>query len=104
MRTHPPKEEFMVEENVNYKISTSEGAVSADANTVPISILPPSPEEAEHPDTLQQAALTFNPSPPLKEAEEYSIKAPDNQAELMHWQFPQGPPRIQEAQATCLPW
>ncbi len=83
----PPKEEFVVEENVNFKRPTSVGAVSADDDTVPASNLPPPQEEAKHPGTLQQATLTFNPSPPLKEAKEYSIEAPDNQAELMRWHY-----------------
>jgi hypothetical protein len=79
----PPKEEFVAEENMNYKKPTSKGAMSADDDTVPASNLPPHPEEAKHPDTLRQAALTFDPSPPLKEVKEYSIKALENQAELM---------------------
>jgi hypothetical protein len=45
-RDPPPKEEFVVEENVNYKKSTIERAVSADNDTVPASSnLPPPPEE-----------------------------------------------------------
>jgi hypothetical protein len=77
----------VVEENVNFKRPTSVEAMSADDNTVPASNLPPLQEEAKHPDTLQQAALTFDPSPLLKEAKEYSIEAPDNQAELMRWHY-----------------
>ncbi len=80
----PPEEEFVVEENVNFKRPTSVRAVSADEDIVPAARNLPLPqEEAEHLGTLQQAALTFNPSPPLEEAKEYSIKAPDNQVELM---------------------
>jgi hypothetical protein len=52
----PLKEEFVADENVNYKKSTSEVAMSADNDTVPASNLPPPLEEAEHPDTLQRAA------------------------------------------------
>jgi hypothetical protein len=37
----PPVEEFLVEENVNYKKLTSEGAVIADNKTAPASNLPP---------------------------------------------------------------
>jgi hypothetical protein len=80
----PPKEEFVVEENVNFKRLTSVEAVSADDDTVPASNLPPPQEEAKHPDTLQRAALTFDLSPPHEEAKEYSIDAPGIQAELMH--------------------
>jgi hypothetical protein len=79
----PPKEEFVVEENMNYKKPTSEGAISVDDETVPASNLSQPPEKAKHPDTLQQSTLIFDPSYPLEEAEEYSIKAPDDQAELM---------------------
>jgi hypothetical protein len=42
----PPKEEFVVEENLNYKKPTSEGAVIADDDTVPAGNLPLPPEEA----------------------------------------------------------
>ncbi len=49
----PPEEEFVVEENVNFKRPTSVGAINADDDTVPASNLPPPQEEAEHPDTLQ---------------------------------------------------
>jgi hypothetical protein len=66
----PSKEEFVVEENMNFKRPTSVGAMGADDNTVPTSNLPPPQEDAEHPDTLQQAALTFDPSPPMEEAKE----------------------------------
>jgi hypothetical protein len=83
----PPEEEFMAEENVNFNRPRNVGAVSADDDTVPARNLPPPQEEDEHPGTLQQAALTFNPSPPLEEAKEYSIEAPDNQAELMRWHY-----------------
>ncbi len=61
--------------------------MSAYDYTIPACNLPLPPEEAEHLDTLQQSALTFNPSPSLEEAKEFSIKAPDNQAELMHWYY-----------------
>ncbi len=58
----PPEEEFVAEENVNFKRPRNVGAVSADDDTVPASNLPPPREEDEHPGTLQRAALTFNPS------------------------------------------
>jgi hypothetical protein len=49
----PPKEEFVAEENVNFKRPMSVGAMSADDDTVPASNLPPPQEEAKHPGTLQ---------------------------------------------------
>jgi hypothetical protein len=63
----PPEEEFVAEENMNFKKPMSVGAVSADDDKVPASNLPPPQKKAEHPDTLRQGALTFNPSPPLEE-------------------------------------
>jgi hypothetical protein len=81
------EEEFVVEENVNIKRPMSVGAVRADDDTFPTSNPPLPQEDAKHPDTLQQAALTFDPSPPMEKAKEYSIEAPDNQAELMCWHY-----------------
>jgi hypothetical protein len=49
----PLEEEFVTEENVNFKKPASVGAMSADDHTVPASNLPLPQEEAEHPDTLQ---------------------------------------------------
>ncbi len=43
-----PEEQFVLEENVNFKRPTSVGAVSADDETVPASNLPPTQEEAKH--------------------------------------------------------
>jgi hypothetical protein len=84
----PPREkEFVAEENVNFKRPRNVGAMSADDDTVPASNLPLPQEEDEHPGILQQAALTFDPSPPLEETKEYSIEAPDDQAELMCWHY-----------------
>ncbi len=94
----PPKEEFVVEENVNYKKLTSEGAVTADNDAVTVNNLPPPPEDTKHLDTLRQATLTFDPSPPLEEAMEYSTKAPDNQAKLRHWHYHLGHLAFKELQ------
>jgi hypothetical protein len=64
-------EEFMVEENVNYPkdASASEGA-NADDRTVKTAnlLLPPLQEEPSR--VTQQGPLTFDPSPPTKEAED----------------------------------
>jgi hypothetical protein len=82
----PPPEEFVAEENVNFKkgdTMANEGAVGADNHTVPAGNLPPPPELAPHPDLLHCNALTFDLSPILDEDKAYSVAAPDNQAELM---------------------
>jgi hypothetical protein len=49
----PPEEEFVAEENVNFKRLRNVGAVSADDDTVPASNLPLPQEEDKHPGTLQ---------------------------------------------------
>jgi hypothetical protein len=84
-----PEEEFMAEENVNYApLSVREGAVPASDGTVCTSNrtrdLPTAPE---HPGVLCCSTLTFNPSPPLEEHEEYSLLALDYKAELMQWHY-----------------
>jgi hypothetical protein len=45
-------------------------------------------DHAREPETItRMQALTFNPSPPLEEEEEYQLAAADDQAELMHWHY-----------------
>jgi hypothetical protein len=65
----------------------SEGDVCEDDKTLLASNLPPPPKLAAHPNITRRNALTFNPFPPLKEEDEYSIAAPDDQAELMCWHY-----------------
>ncbi len=86
----PPPEEFVAKENLNYDKSekrASEGVVLADDEMVPTANLPPPPELAPHPEILRRDALTYDPSPVLNENNEYSVSAPDDQAELMHWHY-----------------
>jgi hypothetical protein len=86
----PPPKKFIGKENLNYdksKKRASEGVVLTDNETVPTANLPPPPELAPHPDILRCAALTYDPSPVLNEDNEYSVSAPDNQAELMRWHY-----------------
>ncbi len=56
----------------------TEGARTAD--TVPNDHSPPH-------SVLHHAALRFDPSSPLEETEEYSLSAPDDEAELMRWHY-----------------
>jgi hypothetical protein len=85
----PPPEEFLVKENINYHKDTvvSEGDVCKDDETLLASNLPPPPKLAVHPDITCHNALMFDPSPPLKEQDEYSVAAHDGQAELMRWHY-----------------
>jgi hypothetical protein len=84
--------EFVAKENINYHKDTTvhEGDVCKDDKTLLASNLPPPSELAAHPDVTRRDALTFDPSPPLEEEDEYSVAAPDDEAELMHWHYPLG--------------
>jgi hypothetical protein len=82
----PPPKEFIAKENVNFNKREKhirEGVVREDDDTVRAGNIPPPPKLAPHPDLLQRNAVTFNPSPVLNEPNEYSVVAPDDQAELM---------------------
>ncbi len=86
----PPPKEFLAEENVNFnkrEKHVREGVVREDDNTVQVGNLPPPPKLAPHPDLLQHNALTFDPSPVPDDPDEYSVAAPNNQAELMRWHY-----------------
>jgi hypothetical protein len=89
----PPPEEFVAKENVNFnkrEKHVCEGVVREDDNTVQAGNLPPPPKLAPHPDLLQHNALTFDPSPVLNKPDEYSVAAPEDQAELMRWHYQLG--------------
>jgi hypothetical protein len=86
----PPLEKLVTKENVNFENQgkqASEGVAHAEDDTVSTSNLPPPPKLAPQPDLLRWDALTFDPSPVLKETNKYSVDTPDDQAELMRWHF-----------------
>ncbi len=64
----------------------SEGDVCKDDKTL-VASLPPPPKLAAHPNITRHDALTFDPSPPLEEEDEYSVATPDDQSELMCWHY-----------------
>jgi hypothetical protein len=78
-------EEFVAEENVNYwkDVSAGEGA-NADNRTVWTANLP-LPQQEDPSKVTRQGPLTFNPSPPTKEAEGIQLSAANKQAKLMQW-------------------
>ncbi len=80
-------EEFVEEENLNYQknISASEGP-NADNRTVKTANSP-SPQQEEPSKVTQQGPLTFDPSPPTKEATVVQLSAADKQAKLMRWHY-----------------
>jgi hypothetical protein len=69
-------EEFVVEENINYQkdLSASEGA-NADDKTVKMAHLPLPPQQKELSKVTQQGPLTFDLSPPTKEAKDIQLSA-----------------------------
>jgi hypothetical protein len=76
-------EEFVVEENVNYwkDVSASEGANADDRTVKTANLLLLQQEEPLK--VTRQGPLTFNPSPPTKEAKDVQLLAAKEQAELM---------------------
>ncbi len=79
-------EEFVAEENLNYKKQVDEGADSDD-NTVKASNLLAPPNEEPPSQAVRRGPLTFDPSPPAEEGEDVHLAAADNQAELMRWHY-----------------
>jgi hypothetical protein len=63
-------------------MSASEGA-NADNRTAKMANLLLSPQEEEPSRVIQQGPLTFDPSPPTKEAKEVQLAAAKDQAKLM---------------------
>jgi hypothetical protein len=84
-------EEFVVEENVNYRkdVLASEVA-SADDRTVKMANLPSPPQQEGPSKVTQRGPLTFDPSPPTKEAEDIQLSAANEQAKLMQWHYRHG--------------
>ncbi len=82
------KQEFVAEENINYKKgkSASEGAINHDDETIKTSNKSSPAEggaEEESDTSTRMNALTFNPTPPLKEDKEFYLAATKDQAKLM---------------------
>jgi hypothetical protein len=85
------QEEFIAKENLNLKKQkrtlVNEG-VTLDNETVQTSNLPSTPANNKpHPGTACQGTLTFDPSPPLEEEEEFQLAAANNQAKMMQWHY-----------------
>jgi hypothetical protein len=82
-------EEFVAEENVNYRedlLSAGEGA-NADNRTVKTANSPLVPQQEEPLKVTRQGPLTFDPSSLTKEAEDVKLSAADKQAKLMRWHY-----------------
>ncbi len=81
-------EEFMAEENIHYwkDVSASEGA-NVDNRTVKTAnlSLPPLQEEPQR--VTKRGPLTFDPSPPTKEAKEVQLLVTNEQAKHMQWHY-----------------
>jgi hypothetical protein len=81
-------EEFVAEENLNYKRnkSVNEG-VDSDDDTVKTSNLPAPPNDEPPSQAVRRGPLTFNPSSPMEEGGDVHLAAADDQAELMQWHY-----------------
>jgi hypothetical protein len=84
------REELIAEENFlldKQQKSVNKG-VTEDDETIQTANLPPPPAGNEpHPGVTRRGALTFDPSPPLEEDEEFQLATANNQAELIRWHF-----------------
>jgi hypothetical protein len=84
------REEFIAEENLllNKQQKSVDEGVTEDNETAQTANLPPPPANNEpHPGVACCGTLTFDPSPPLEEDEEFQLAAADNQAKLMQWHY-----------------
>jgi hypothetical protein len=86
------KQEFVAKENINYKKgkSASKGAIDNNDETIKTSNKSSPAEggaEEESDTSTHMNALTFDPTPPLEEDEEFYLTATDNQAKLMQWHY-----------------
>jgi hypothetical protein len=78
----------VAEENVIYRkdVLASEGANSDDRAVKTVN-LPLPPQQEEPSKFTQQGPLTFDPSPPTKEAKDVQFSAAEEQAKLMGWHY-----------------
>ncbi len=79
-------EEFVAEENLNYKKQVDKG-VDSDDDTVKTSNLPAPPNEEPPSQAVRRGPLTFNPSPPTEEGGDVHLTVANDQAELMRWHY-----------------
>jgi hypothetical protein len=79
-------EEFVAEENLNYKKQVDEGVDSNNDTVKTSNLLAPLDEEPPS-QAVRRGPLTFDPSPPTEEGEDVHLAAADDQAELMRWHY-----------------
>jgi hypothetical protein len=89
-RDAPNEQEFVAKENLNFNGDKPREIIRHDNETFKTSnvTLPSEGATEKEPDTTTRMhALTLDPSPPLKEDEEFQLAATNNQAELMQWHY-----------------
>jgi hypothetical protein len=94
----------VAEENVNYwkDVSASKGA-NAEIKMVKKANLP-SPQQEEPSKVTRQGPLTFDPSPPTKEAKDVQLSAANEQTKLMQWHYRLGHltfPKLKQLALNC---
>jgi hypothetical protein len=67
-------------------MSASEEANAGNRTVKTANLLLP-PQEEEPSRVIQQGSLTFDPSPPTKEAKDIQLLAANNQAKFMQWHY-----------------
>jgi hypothetical protein len=84
------REEFIDEENLllnKQQKSVNEGVTEDDETVQTANLPPPAADDEPHPGVACRGALTFDPSPPLKEDKEFQLAAANDQAKLMQWHY-----------------
>ncbi len=91
-RDYLAEQEFVAKENINYEKgkSASEGAIDHDDEMIKTSNKSSPAEggaEEESDTSTRMNALTFDPTLPLEEDEEFYLAATNNQTKLMRWHY-----------------
>ena len=76
-------EEFVAEENLNYKVMSVNEGVGEDNRTITTSNVPSPPTEEPPSEAIRSGPLTFDPMPHHKEDEDTTLAVAEDQVELM---------------------
>ncbi len=80
-------EEFVAEENLNYKEMSVDEGVSKDDKIIKMLNVPLPPTEEPTSEAIRSEPLTFDPIPHQEEDEDTTLAAANNQVELIRWHY-----------------